>query len=61
MQTGVQVERQTLEEVGLGEALGLGFAVAAGGMGERLGYSGIKLDLPAEVRGAINRPYTSAA
>ena len=38
-----------LEEVGLEEAVRLGFVVVAGGVGERLGFSGIKLALPTEI------------
>eukprot|EP00967_Tisochrysis_lutea_P096178 scaffold140698_cov33-Tisochrysis_lutea.AAC.5 len=37
------------EAVGLREAAGLCFAVPAGGLGERLGFSGIKMALPAEI------------
>ena len=37
------------EAKGLGAAVGLGFVVAAGGLGERLGFGGIKLALPSEI------------
>ncbi|KAJ8604892.1 hypothetical protein CTAYLR_004303 [Chrysophaeum taylorii] len=36
------------EEVGFAAAKGLGFVLVAGGLGERLGYEGIKLELPVE-------------
>lgn len=35
-----------MEEKGLRELPKLGFVLIAGGLGERLGYSGIKIDLP---------------
>jgi UDP-sugar pyrophosphorylase len=35
-----------MEEIGLGELGKVGFVLIAGGLGERLGYSGIKIDLP---------------
>ena len=41
------------EERGLEAAVGLGFVVAAGGLGERLGFSGIKLALPCEIATGI--------
>jgi UDP-sugar pyrophosphorylase len=34
------------EEKGLNELSKVGFVLIAGGLGERLGYSGIKIDLP---------------
>lgn len=34
------------EELGLQELSKIGFVLIAGGLGERLGYSGIKIDLP---------------
>ena len=34
------------EALGLGELSKIGFVLIAGGLGERLGYSGIKIDLP---------------
>lgn len=34
------------EDLGLKELPKLGLVIIAGGLGERLGYSGIKLDLP---------------
>lgn len=37
------------EQVGLGEMGKCGFALVAGGLGERLGYGGIKLGLPTEL------------
>ncbi len=39
----VQLEREGLNEVGR-----VGFVLVAGGLGERLGYSGIKIELPVE-------------
>lgn len=36
------------EEAGLGEAAYAAFVIVAGGLGERLGYGGIKLALPVE-------------
>lgn len=35
-----------MEELGLQELDKVGFVLIAGGLGERLGYSGIKIDLP---------------
>ena len=35
-----------MEELGLQELEKVGFVLIAGGLGERLGYSGIKIDLP---------------
>lgn len=37
------------EALGLDAAVGLGFVVTAGGLGERLGFRGIKLSLPTEI------------
>lgn len=37
-----------LEDAGLKEAAKTGFVLVAGGLGERLGYSGIKVSLPTE-------------
>lgn len=37
---------EEMEELGLGELDKVGFVLIAGGLGERLGYSGIKIDLP---------------
>uniref|UniRef100_A0A7S2P2H9 UTP-monosaccharide-1-phosphate uridylyltransferase n=1 Tax=Leptocylindrus danicus TaxID=163516 RepID=A0A7S2P2H9_9STRA len=37
-----------MEKVGLGEVGACGFVLVAGGLGERLGYGGIKLALPSE-------------
>ena len=37
------------EERGLAEARHMAFAVPAGGLGERLGFSGVKFALPAEI------------
>jgi len=37
---------EEMEEIGLKELDKLGFVLIAGGLGERLGYSGIKIDLP---------------
>ena len=37
------------EERGLAEAAHMAFAVPAGGLGERLGFSGVKFALPAEI------------
>ena len=36
------------EEAGLAEAAGLAFVLPAGGLGERLGFSGVKFALPAD-------------
>ena len=41
-------EFRDAEELGLKEANRCGFVMVAGGLGERLGFSGIKLELPAE-------------
>lgn len=35
-----------MEALGLKELESFGFVLIAGGLGERLGYSGIKVDLP---------------
>lgn len=35
-----------MEEKGMKELAKVGFVLIAGGLGERLGYSGIKIDLP---------------
>jgi UDP-sugar pyrophosphorylase len=40
---------EAYERAGLAAAGGLGVVLVAGGMGERLGYPGIKLDIPVEV------------
>ena len=37
------------EEAGLAEAAGLAFVLPAGGLGERLGFDGVKLALPSEI------------
>jgi len=37
---------EEMEELGLKELAKVGFVLIAGGLGERLGYSGIKIDLP---------------
>jgi len=42
-----------LEEVGGGELAGMGFVLVAGGLGERLGYNGIKVGLPTEISGGL--------
>jgi UDP-sugar pyrophosphorylase len=42
-------EFAAFEERGLAEAAHLAFAVPAGGLGERLGFSGVKFALPSEV------------
>ena len=42
------VARQ-LHAAGLAEAAGLAFVLPAGGLGERLGFSGVKLALPSEI------------
>jgi len=42
-------------QVGLGEAASTCFVLVAGGLGERLGYGGIKLSLPVDL--ASERPY----
>ncbi len=39
---------RTYEEIGLKEISNLGFVLVAGGLGERLGYTGAKLELPSE-------------
>jgi len=40
---------EALEQAGLAAAAGLGVVLVAGGLGERLGYPGIKVDIPVEV------------
>ena len=40
---------ETAENVGFSAAQGLAVVLVAGGLGERLGYSGIKVDIPVEV------------
>ena len=42
-------EFERYEKLGLEAAVHLAFAVPAGGLGERLGYSGVKFSLPAEI------------
>ena len=42
-------EFNEMEKVGLENADKLAFALVAGGLGERLGYSGIKVALPSEI------------
>ena len=42
-------EFEKYEERGLAEAAHMAFAVPAGGLGERLGFSGVKFALPAEI------------
>lgn len=39
-------EFDDMEELGLRELAKTGFVLVAGGIGERLGFSGIKIDLP---------------
>ena len=41
-------EHQKLERVGMQEVGSAAFVLVAGGLGERLGYSGIKVELPCE-------------
>ena len=53
-QLGVQLtpgdaEFERYENLGLDAAMHLAFAVPAGGLGERLGYSGVKFSVPAEI------------
>ncbi len=38
-----------MEELGVSELAGLGMVLIAGGLGERLGYKGLKIDLPITV------------
>lgn len=45
LQPGTQ-EMNEMEELGLHELSKLGIVLIAGGLGERLGYSGIKIGLP---------------
>jgi len=42
-------EYREMEAKGLAEAAKVGFVLVAGGLGERLGYSGIKVELPVEL------------
>eukprot|EP00613_Pedinella_sp_CCMP2098_P036895 CAMPEP_0171808738 /NCGR_PEP_ID=MMETSP0991-20121206/76562_1 /TAXON_ID=483369 /ORGANISM="non described non described, Strain CCMP2098" /LENGTH=650 /DNA_ID=CAMNT_0012421713 /DNA_START=28 /DNA_END=1980 /DNA_ORIENTATION=- len=42
-------EYQSMEALGLEAAARLGFVLVAGGLGERLGYSGIKVELPVDL------------
>jgi UDP-sugar pyrophosphorylase len=42
-------EYKATEEKGLAELGSIGFVLVAGGLGERLGYHGIKLELPTEL------------
>jgi len=42
-----------LEETGSAALSGLGFVLVAGGLGERLGYNGIKVGLPTEISGGL--------
>ena len=42
-------EYEAYEKVGIAEAGKLGFVVPAGGLGERLGYHGVKFALPADI------------
>ena len=39
----------SMEKIGISEAKGAGFVLVAGGLGERLGYGGIKVALPTEI------------
>ena len=41
-----EAEFATYEDLGMKELPKIGFVLIAGGLGERLGYSGIKIDLP---------------
>lgn len=41
-------EHLQFEKLGLEEVAKVGFVLVAGGLGERLGYSGIKVELPSE-------------
>lgn len=38
-----------MEDLGVNELPYLGIVLIAGGLGERLGYSGIKIDLPVHI------------
>ena len=49
------------EASGLSAAVGLGFVVAAGGLGERLGFSDIKLALPSEIATGTTQGLTNSA
>lgn len=42
-------EYEALEELGMDAVRSVAFVIPAGGMGERLGYSGVKFGLPAEM------------
>jgi UDP-sugar pyrophosphorylase len=44
-----QEEFDRLEAKGMSEMAGTAFVLVAGGLGERLGYDGIKVELPAEI------------
>ncbi len=44
---------EAYEQAGLAAAGGLGVVLVAGGLGERLGYPGIKLDIPVEVTAGV--------
>ena len=44
-----EAEFERYEKLGLEAAVHLAFAVPAGGLGERLGYSGVKFSVPAEI------------
>jgi hypothetical protein len=46
------LEFDELERLGTAELGGVAFVIPAGGMGERLGYSGVKFGLPAELSSA---------
>ena len=41
-----EAQMEEFENEGLKELMNTGFVLIAGGLGERLGYSGIKIDLP---------------
>ena len=41
-----EASMEEFENEGLKELMNTGFVLIAGGLGERLGYSGIKIDLP---------------
>lgn len=43
------MEYHNLEKVGVQELMYSGFVLVAGGLGERLGFNGIKVSLPTEV------------
>lgn len=48
-------EYKGMEALGAESAARLGFVLVAGGLGERLGYSGIKVELPVEL--ATGKPF----